>query len=457
MTNIDPTFEEDLIERTLEDIRNALKSGRVLDAVIALKRLRPADLADAFSELTDGDQARILPNLEIPVAADLLAELEDDEAAGIAQNMSTELLADVLDEMEPDDAADVLGDLDPRQAALALAEMEESDGVIPLLAHPDETAGGLMTTSFIALSPQTTTSQAIEFLRQVEPDEETPYYLNVTDQAGKLVGLVGLRELVLAPSAALIGSIMNPEVVKVRTDVDQEEAARMLARYDLAALPVVDENDILKGVITYDDVVDVLEEEATEDIYRLANVADADLSIDSPIGLSVRRRLPWLFLSTLTALFAAWVISNFEHLFAQVALLAVFQSIVSGMGGNAATQSLAIAVRALALREISFREARRTLLKEAFTGILQGISIGAAVGLAAYLWKGNLALAAILGLSLLANMVVAVLLGTLVPLVLRALRLDPALAASVLVTAGTDSVGFAIFLGLSAIFIQYLR
>jgi magnesium transporter len=457
LTQKQPAFEEAQIERTIEEIRSALQAGRFQDAIAALTKMHPADRADAFSELDDKAQAALLPRLDLPVAADLLEELEDEEAADIAQTMPTELLADVLDEMEPDEAADVLGDLPADQAALALAEMEDADEVIPLLGHPDETAGGLMTTSYLALRPHTTAVQAIEFLRQVDPEEETPYYINVVDRDRRLVGLVDLRDLLLAEPHALVETFMDPDVIHITTDADQEEVARIMSRYDLAAMPVVDQDNVLRGVITYDDIVDVLEEEATEDIYRLANVSDRDLGVESSVGLSVRRRLPWLYLNTLTALFAAWVISNFEGLFKQVAVLAVFQSVVAGMGGNAGTQSLAIIVRAIALGEISLQDSWKAVLKEAAIGLVQGLSVGLVVGLAVYVWRGSVALGVILALALFGNMLVAVIVGTLVPLVLRALKQDPALASSVLVTAVTDSVGFAIFLGLAALFLPLLE
>ena len=445
------------IEATLEQIRTALETGRIQAAIDSLTRLHPADRADAFSDLDDEVQATLLPRLDVIDSADLLEQLEDQEAASVADTLSTEHLADVLDEMEPDEAADVLGDLPPERAAEALAEMEDASEVLPLLPYPDESAGGRMTTSFIALREQATASDAIELLRRVEPSSDTPYYLYVEDDADHLIGIVGLRDLVVASPKATVGSFMKPEVVQVHTTDDQEDVARIMARYDLAAIPVVDQANILQGVITHDDVVDVLEQEATEDIYRLANVPDPDLSIDSPLGLSLRRRLPWLYLSALTALFASWVISNFESLIAQVALLAVFQSIVAGLGGNTATQSLAMIVRAIALGEIEARRSWRTILKEGVTGLLQGAFVGSVVGLGVTLWKGNAVLGLVLGLALVGNMLVAGLVGALVPIGLKVLKLDPALASSVLVTTVTDSVGFALFLGLASLFLPYLR
>jgi magnesium transporter len=450
-------LEQKQIDLTLDEVRAALETGNVLGAIAALIRLHPADRAEAFSDLDDKDRATLLPRFDISTMADLLEELEDDEAADVAEVLPTERLADVLDEMEPDEAADVLGDLPPQRVAEALAEMEDADEVIPLLGYRDETAGGLMTTSYIALRPQTTALQAISFLREVSPEEETPYYLNVIDRDRRLVGIVGLRELVIAEPDRRVETFMDPNVIHVSADTDQEEVARLMVRYDLAALPVVNSAGVLMGVITYDDLMDVLEDEATEDIYRLANVPDPNLSIDSPISLSIRRRLPWLYLNALTAFFASWVISQFESIIAQVAVLAVFLSVVAGLGGNSATQSLAIIVRAIALGELEMDEAWRTILKEAAIGLLHGIFVGTVAGFGVYLWKGNAVMGLVLGLALLGNMLVAGIVGTLVPVGLKALRLDPALASSVLVTAVTDSVGFALFLALAVAFLPHLR
>jgi magnesium transporter len=446
-----------MIDATLEAIRTALEANRIGEAITALTDLHPVDRAEAFADLNDQDQAAILPQLNINDTADLLEELDDEEAADVAETLSTPFLADILDAMEPDEAADILGDLPPRLAADVLAEMEESEDVIPLLVFDDETAGGLMTTNLLTLAPELTTAEAIEYLRQTTLGSDTPYYLYVVEQNSKLLGVIGLRDLVVADPNRKISEIMDPDVISTKTDLDQEDVARLMVRYDLAAMPVVDDAGSLRGVITYDDLMDVIEDEATEDIYRLANVPDSDLSYDSPIGLSIRRRLPWLFLSGITALFASWVVSQFESLIAQVALLAAFLSVVAGLGGNTATQTLAIIVRAIALDEIESRDTWRTLGKEAAVGLLQGLLIGSAAAIGVSLWTGDQFLGLVLGLALVGNMIIATVIGTLVPLILRWLGADPALASTVLVTAVTDSVGFALFLGLASVFINYMR
>jgi magnesium transporter len=443
--------EQAQIDTTLNQIRNALEGNRIEDAIDALNRLRSPDLAEAFSDLDDKSQNALLPKLDIDRAADILEELEDDEAADFAETLPTGLLADVLDAMEPDEAADILGDLPPERAASAIAEMEEASDVLPLLGYGDETAGGLMTTSIVTLHPGDSASQAINTLRAHVPGSDTPYYLYVTEQDQTLAGIVGLRDLIVADPDTLISEIMERDVLSVSTDTDQEDAARLMVRYDLAALPVVGKEGVLWGVITHDDTMDVLEDEATEDIYRLANVSDADLSIGSPVGYSVRRRLPWLYLSALTALFASWVISRFEATIAQLAILAAFQSVVAGLGGNTATQSLAIVVRGLALGEIDLRSAWRAVSKEAIIGVIDGVAVGAVVGIGVYLWTGNQGLSFVLGISLIANMIVATVAGTIVPMGLKVIGKDPALASSVIVTSITDSVGFAVFLGLAAL------
>ncbi len=445
------------IHTIAREITAALRRDDTAEAVRLLTSLHYADQADVFDALDDETQDRLLSLLDISTTADLLEELEEADAVEAVEDMSTERLADVLDEMEPDEAADLLGDLPPEQASALLEEMEDSDEVLPLLKYPDDTAGGLMTTSFIALQRGTTTQEAIEYLRAVGPDVNVPYYLYVEDEEGRLIGIVGMRELVVAAPETPIERIMDLEVIYVRADEDQEEVARVMTRYDLTAIPVVDDDGRLIGVITYDDILDVVEDEVTEDIYHMANVSDAELTPESPVWQQVRGRLPWLLVNTGTAAFAAWVLSHYEGSISQVAALAVFQSMVTGQGGNAGSQNVAMMVRAIALGDLESRQMLPILYKQALVGLVQGLAVGAVVGVGAYLWRGNPYLALVVGLALVGNLLIGGLVGTVVPTALKWLKLDPALASSVFVTAVTDSGGFFIYYTLAGMVLGHLK
>jgi magnesium transporter len=453
-------MEQMLIDQTLERIRAALETGQVDEAITALTSLHPADQAEAYTELEPKDQAEVLPRLDAEEAAELLEQLPDEEAAEAATILAPERLADVLDEMNPDDAADVLGDLTPEQAANVIAQMDEEqkEDVVPLLAYEDDTAGGLMTPDFPHLRRQWTCQQAIDYLRQLHPDTESPYYLYVIDRNGKLIGVVGLRDLIIADPATSVEQIMRREVMSVLVGTDQEDVARQFSKYGLLAMPVVDAEGRLVGVIHSDDIVEVIEDEAAEDLYRLSNVSsDGDLPVFSPIRTSVQKRLPWLLVNLGTAFLAASVISFFEPTIAAATVMAAFPSVVAGQGGNAGTQTLAIMVRGLAMGEIEFKDTWRAVFREAGIGLLHGLIVGTCVAIGAYLWKGIPVLGLVIGLAMIGNMIAAGVAGTLVPLTLKALKLDPALASAVIVTTVTDCVGFGLFLGLATLFLSFLK
>jgi magnesium transporter len=271
----------------------------------------------------------------------------------------------------------------------------------------------------------------------------------------RLIGLVNLRALILADPEDTIEAIMSREVISVRVDADQEEAAQLLARYDLLALPVVDIDNRLVGIITVDDLVDVIEEEATEDIYRLAQVGD-DADIDSPFWQILRNRLPWLVINLGTAFLAAYVVSLFDATIAKVTILAALMPIVTGQGGNAGTQTMTVVVRSLALREVEPSDTPSTLWREVRVGLVNGLVVGSLVGLFVALLTQNWWLGLVIGLAMLGNMLVAATFGTLVPMLLRVVGVDPALASSIFVTTTTDVFGFALFLGLATILMRWL-
>ena len=440
----------------VEQIQALITDGDIKTAIENFLNLPLGDQGQVFTQLSEEERELLIKRLDIDSTADLFDRLTNAETLEAAESLSTERLADVLDEMQPDEAADLLGDLSPEQAEQALEEMEESEDVLPLLGYPDETAGGRMTTEFIAMQGNTRVSQAIKHLRQVSPDHEVPYYIFVTDMNDKLSGVLGLRELVVASANTQIKSIMDTDVVHVEADLDQEEVANMMKRHDLSALPVVTEAGAMLGVITHDDILDVLSEEATEDIYLLASVSGTELEPDSPVRQHLRGRLPWLYLNTITALFAAWVVSNFEDLIAKVATLAIFLSVVGGLGGNSSSQTVALMVRALALGKTSPRRVGSVVARELFVGFIQGLAVGIVVALGVSFWKGNSYMGLVVGLAIFANLILAGLVGALVPLGLKSIGQDPALASTVLVTTITDSVGFLIFLTLAAYYLPRL-
>jgi magnesium transporter len=436
------------IDALLLQLREALAEEDWERAVGLVQALRPPDQADLFGELPPAEQDQLLPRLDVEASADILEELEDKEAAELAGRLDAGELARILDQMEPDEAADLLGDIQPEQAAQALAVMQEPEEVRPLLVYPDDSAGGLMTSAEVVLRQDMTAEEAISYLRAIAPSTESVYYLFVVDPRSRLAGVVSLRQLVVAPPLTRVEEIMDLDVLRVQAESDQEEAARLMSHYDLLALPVVDEGNHLLGLITHDDLVAVLEEEATEDIYRLGGVPE-EHPVDAPPFTAVRTRLPWLVLNLGTAMASAAVLSLFESTIAQVAVLAAFFPIVAGVSGSAATQTLTVTVRGLALGELVPRDVIWALLRELLIGLVNGLVVGGLVALIALVWKGTPTLGIVVGLATFLNMGCAAIAGVLVPLGMQVVKVDPALASPILVTTTTDTVGYLIYLGLA--------
>jgi len=442
---------------TIKNLEISL-NNRDYDTVLEIFRaLHPADQAKLFYGLKVDQQEILLLQMEIPEIADIFDELDDNQTLIAAKNLPLPFLADIIDDMDPDEAADLLGDLPGQDIQKTISLLEEPEEILPLLLYPDETAGGRMTTDFLVLGPGDTADTAIQFLRSTGLETDIPYYLFVVNQDKELLGVTGLRELICADPHQKILDIMDSQVVSVQTMQDQEEAAGVMKHYDLQALPVLNKQNQLVGVISHDDILDVLVDESTEDIYRLASVSDTALEPDSRLILQLKGRLPWLLLNTVTALIGAWVISNFGDLFVQVAVLAFFQSVVAAQGGNAASQNVAMIVRSLALGKVEPRKIIPILIKQMVVGIFLGSIIGVIAGIGVGFWQSNPYLGLVLGLALLGNMLVASIVGTLAPLLLELSGQDPALASSVLVTAITDSIGFLIFLSLAGLFLPYIQ
>jgi magnesium transporter len=438
-----------------KQILDALRGDRPERAARLIEKLHPVDRAALFEELEPGTQEIYLSVVGPEGLADLLEHLDSDDRAATASRIPRSILARVLDKMTSDDAADVLQSLPASDAEALLAEMQTPARVRPLLQYAAETAGGLMTRGYVEVRPEMTAGQAIELLRSLPPASEVYYYLYVVSPASKLLGVLNVRQLIVAASATPVTDLMTSEIISVLPGTDQEECARLLQHYRLRALPVVDESGILRGTITADDIMDVLAEEATEDMFKMAGVGVQEWAF-SPLRESVVRRVPWLTFNMMWAFAGAAAISLFEGSLERVAALAIFMPMIAGQAGNAGIQTATIVVRSMALGEVKLGDVGRVLTKEWALGAIKGLIFGSALGVIAYLWKGNVYLGLIAGTALALNMLVASTAGVLIPMTLRRLGFDPATIAGVFDTMLSDLMGFVIYLGLATIFISYL-
>lgn len=453
-TELYPSSDEersDLFRRVEELLR-----GDDLDAAVKqLSDMHPADQADLFQRLEASGRSAMLALLSAEEQAELLDHLDEESLHDVIELMPTASLARVLDVAEEDLAADVIRLLPTAEAVRTLAGMSKAAQITPLLVHEDESAGGIMTRGYVALHKDMTAEEAIAFLRATRPLAEEVYYLYVLDAQNHLQGVVNLRELVVSSPDTQIEDVMTTEVASVPPDADQEEAAQLLQRYRLRAIPVVSEEGLLEGIITADEVMDVITEEATEDMYLLAGLAGEE-TVFSPIQMSAMRRLPWLVVNLAALFLAGAIIAAFEGTIERAAALAIFMPIIAGVGGNAGIQTITIVVRGLTLGEVAPRDARRILSKEIALGVIRGVLFGVLIGGIAYLWQDAWAWGIVVGGAMMLNMLVAGVLGAVIPLGLKALRQDPASASSVFLTASTDILGFFFLLGLGSLFIDQI-
>jgi magnesium transporter len=440
-------------------LRKLLRAGARSRVERLIDRLRPPDIAEMLTEL-DPSEAR--PVLEVLFsaqrAARTLRELPRDVLPTILEMLDDRRIGEMLELLPPDDAVFFLEVLpEDRGARLRAALPEGRRGELErLLAYPESSAGNLMTTRFLAVRESATAQEAIEAIRRhTEEEVEQIFYLYVTDDEGRLRGVVPIRKLVTARENRPISEVMISDPVAVEASADQEQAAQLAAKYNLLAVPVVDGSRRLLGVITVDDVIDVIKEEATEDMYRMVGLTEEE-HVYTPLPTVIRRRLPWMVVNLATAFLASWVVGLFESSIHAVSVLAVFMPIVAGMGGNGGTQTLTVVTRGIALGELGPDAAARAMLREVLVGLAIGVVTGLLTALGAYFWRGSVALGLVLLLAMVTNMIVAGLSGAAVPLVLRALRQDPALGSGVFVTTFTDVFGFLSFLGLATLLLRYL-
>jgi magnesium transporter len=447
------------LDVVLDSVRRLQRMGATSNLVNLLQKQHPADLAQLFSELPEKDRQAafsVLVDRNSRLAMEALSELGPEAGARLLTDRSADEIVKLTQELPSDDAAAIIDYLPEELSAAVLEQIQKRPAgadVGELLEYPEQTAGRIMNPKVFALSEDMTAGEAITAVQSAR-DVEVVFYLYIIDSRRHLVGVASLRRLLLVPPTTPLKRIMTTDIISVRADMDQEEVARQVASYNLLAIPVVDEENKLVGIITVDDVIDVIKDEATEDVYRLAGVSSDDRVFTSPIE-SLRKRLPWLQVNLVTAFIAASVVAIFEGAIYRWSALAVFMPVVAGMGGNAATQTLTVIVRGIALGELTWANSRKALLKEAAVGIGNGVACGVVAALVVWIWKGSPALGAVIGAAMVINMFVAATAGTLIPLGLRALKVDPALASSVFITTLTDVFGFLSFLGLATLVLKY--
>jgi magnesium transporter len=441
---LNETIKELLSGGREERLAGLLEHAHAADVAAVLRELEPADQVRLFRLLDDEDAGAVLSELDDPTKRDLLHALDEGEVSRILEQMPADHVVEVVEEL-PAEAAEKI---------LDLMEETKSDEVQELLEYREGTAGRLMSSHFVALPEDITVGQAIEHIRKSKPGDDA-FYVYVLDDHGHLVGSVPLHRLLTAEPATPVHAIRDEDVQSVTVDTDQEEVAHLVQRYNLIQVPVVDGSRRLRGAISVGDVIDVISEEATEDIQRLAGAAGDETVLDPPRHV-FPRRLIWLLINLATAILASSVVGLFEASIQTLAVLAVFMPIVASMGGIGTTQTATVVVRGIALGELTGSVLKRVLWKEVWLSLTTGAANGLVIAVIAYVWKGQVLLSLILGFTLLLNMLVASIVGTLIPVALKVFRIDPAIASSVIITTFTDVFGFFSFLGLATLLMKFL-
>lgn len=444
-------------------LRSYLEQNEAQKVKELLNKIQAADIAEILEELETAEQHIVIRYLDSVTAAQVINELEAELGGELLGKLNKEQATKILDEMSFDDAADLLSELSDQEQNryLDLMESQDQQDVRELMNYPEDTAGGLMTTEYVAIRDDITAARAIDAMREIAPDAETVYYVYVINMKNQLVGVVSLRELIIANPQGLIHNIMRPNIVSVPVDMDQEEVARIVSKYDFLAVPVVDHNKGLLGIITVDDVIDVIHEEATEDLYRLAGAPGEEEEEEEEklllrIKSSLKARLPWLFVTMLGGLVSGSVLSYFSGQIQSVVALTFFIPLLTGMGGNVGTQSSTVTVRGIATGQIKKGELFSVIAKESLVGLSIGSILGLIVGIIASWWQSKPMLGVIVGLAMLGNMFTAATMGTLVPLIFRRIGVDPAVASAPFISTAIDITGLLIYSTLATLLIAYL-
>ncbi|MGS2780008.1 magnesium transporter [Robertmurraya sp. GLU-23] len=439
-------------------IIKALKESKRKEFDAILDELQPYDVARIYGELPEKHKKRFLLYLNIDMLADLIEELSKTEQLDVLNRLGIERSGEVLDEMDNDDLASLLDDLSPEKISQLLSGMkkEESKAVQDIMNYPPETAGRLMTNRFVWIRDYYIVKEAVTKLKSFTDYAETINYLYVIDQYRKLVGVVSYRDILMAEADAVVRNIMYERVISVSVDTDQEEVAMLIQRYDFMAIPAVNEENVLMGIITVDDIIDVVIQEANEDIEKLS-ASGKSIDFDTSAYVAAYRRLPWLILLLLIGILSGSIISTYQETLKEIVALAFFIPMISGMTGNTGTQSLAVVVRGLVSNDINKRVITKLVLRELGVGVIIGITCGILISLIAFIWQGNLMIGLVVGISLLLTLIIGTLAGTVIPLVLYRLQIDPAIASGPLITTLNDIFSLLTYFGIATLFLHHIQ
>ena len=434
-------------------IRDTIQDAQWHRLRMLMDPLHPADKADFLERISAEDLRILVSQLGLDFDAEILPYLHEEVRETVRDLLDPDVFAASLPELDSDDVVTIAEELKPEQLDTALAALPTKERVLveQSLAYPEDSAGRMMQREMVVVPPFWTVGQTIDFLRSSELYRDEFYLIMVTDASGHPVGEVRLNKLLCAQRPRRIVEIMDAEIRSIPTTMDQEEVALLFRRYGMITTSVIDEKGCLVGIITLDDIIDVIDEEAEEDLMALAGVSDA--SIRTSVLETFQGRAPWLFVNLITAVIASVVIGFFESTIEKIVALAVLMPIVASMGGNAGTQTVTVAVRAIAMREFSPKVAVTFGLRELYVGIANGLIFAVVTAGLSYVWFGDAQIALVLGIAMLVNMVVAAISGTLIPLSLVKVGVDPAIASSVFITTITDVIGFLVFLGLAALYL----
>lgn len=450
------------IQEKMERIRPFLETKDYPAIAAILAPSAPVDVGELLSNLETEEIIAVLSYLPTDVTGEVITYLDPDLAPEIFAALGEDKGSAVLDTMYNDDVADILGELEPEEQneLLEMMEADDAEDVRELMVYPEDTAGSIMTTEFVALNQNVTAEEAIQKLRAEAPSAETVYYVYVTNDDEELVGVLSLRDLIVTPPNWPVEHIMHTRVKYVTDYTDQEEVASMVSRYDIMAVPVTDKDHHLVGIITVDDILDVIEEEATEDVLRMAGSNEDELDEDDTFGekivKAVKARLPWLLITLVGGFVSGFIMNNIEESLEAVVALAYFIPLLLGLGGNVGTQSSTVTVRGISTGQVDSSRIFLNVLRESCVGLIAGLCCAVVLCVVAYFWLKSFALSILVGITLLCNMFLSAFIGTFVPLVLKRMGIDPAVASAPFISTGIDIIGLLIYSILAAFFMPFL-